>query len=76
LKELSGSDGILSQNQPGFFFGNIKSVENPNEKVIGYFEVSSVSSQRIFFNYEDVFPGSTTTKIPIQVRNPDPQLGQ
>jgi hypothetical protein len=57
LKELSGSDNILSQNQPGFFNGNIKSSDNPNEKVIGFFDVSSVSSKRIFFNYVDLFPG-------------------
>jgi len=57
LKDLSGSESLLSQNQPGFFFGNIKSVENPNEKVIGFFDVSSVSQKRIFFNYTDLFPG-------------------
>lgn len=57
LKELSGSGGILSQNQPGFFYGNMKSKDNPNEKVIGFFEVSSVSSKRIFFNFTDLFPG-------------------
>lgn len=74
LKELSGSEGILSQNQPGFFFGNIKSVENPDEKVIGYFEVSSVSSQRIFFNFEDVFPNQLQPKYPYKC-NPDPLLG-
>ncbi|WP_294958988.1 DUF4249 domain-containing protein [uncultured Flavobacterium sp.] len=56
LKDLSTSGGILSPKQPGFFYGNIKSVENPSEKVIGFFEVSSVSSERIFFNYADLFP--------------------
>jgi hypothetical protein len=56
LKEISGSESILSQNQPGFFYGNIKSSDNPNEKVIGFFEVSSFSSKRIFFNYADLFP--------------------
>lgn len=56
LKEISGNESILSQNQPGFFYGNIKSSDNPNEKVIGFFEVSSVSSKRIFFNYADLFP--------------------
>jgi len=56
LKNLSSSGGILSPKQPGFFYGNIKSVENPSEKVIGFFEVSSVSSERIFFNYADLFP--------------------
>lgn len=56
LKEISGSDNILSQNQPGFFYGNIRSADNPSEKVIGFFDVSSVSSKRIFFNYTDLFP--------------------
>lgn len=57
LKELSESGNILSPNQPGFFSGNIKSTSNSKEKVIGYFDVSSVSSKRIFFNYNDIFPG-------------------
>lgn len=57
LKELSGQGSILSQNQPGFFYGNIRAVENPVEKVIGFFDVSSVSSKRIYFNYADLFPG-------------------
>jgi hypothetical protein len=57
MKQLSGSESILSQNQPGFFYGNMKSTDNPNEKVIGFFEVASVSSKRIFFNYVDLFPG-------------------
>ncbi|MXO03584.1 DUF4249 domain-containing protein [Flavobacterium sp. HBTb2-11-1] len=57
LKDLSSSGGILSPKQPGFFYGNIRSVENPSEKVIGFFEVSAVSSERIFFNYADLFPG-------------------
>ncbi|MGH2664909.1 DUF4249 domain-containing protein [Flavobacterium sp.] len=57
MKDLSGSGSILSQNQPGFFSGNIRSMTNPNEKIIGFFDVTSVSSKRIFFNYEDIFPG-------------------
>jgi len=36
--------------------GNMKSLTNANEKVLGYFEVSSVDEQRIYFNYEDFFP--------------------
>lgn len=58
LKTISGNGSILSQNQPGFFSGNIQCESNPNEKVIGFFDVSSVSSQRIFFNFEDVFPNT------------------
>lgn len=56
LNEISTSESILSQNQPGFLYGNIKSNSNPNEKVIGFFEVTSVSEKRIFFNYTDLFP--------------------
>ncbi len=57
LNKLSGSDNVFSQNQPGFLSGNIFEVDNPNEKVIGIFEVSSVSSKRIFLNYSDFFAG-------------------
>lgn len=64
LKEISGSGSILSQNQPGFFSGNIKCVENTNEKVIGFFDVASVSSKRIFFNYNEVFPNEALPKYP------------
>jgi hypothetical protein len=57
LKEMSGSGSILSQNQPGFFAGNMRSAADPDEKVIGFFDVSSVSEKRIYFNYADLFPG-------------------
>jgi Domain of unknown function (DUF4249) len=57
LKKISGNGSLLSQTQPGFFFGNLRCEDNPAEKVIGFFEVASVSSQRIFFNYADLFPG-------------------
>ncbi|PWB21611.1 DUF4249 domain-containing protein [Flavobacterium sp. HTF] len=57
LKDLSGSSGILSPKQPGFLSGNIKCISDPGTKVLGFFEVASVSEQRIFFNYNDFFPG-------------------
>ncbi len=60
LKQLSGNGSILSQTQPGFFYGNLKCDTNPNEKVIGLFEVTSVSSKRIFFNFTDLFPDDPT----------------
>ncbi|WP_281323326.1 DUF4249 domain-containing protein [Flavobacterium aestivum] len=56
LKDLSISKSILSQTQTGFNYGNLKCNDNPNEKIVGYFEVSSVSSKRIFFNFIDIFP--------------------
>jgi hypothetical protein len=57
LKEVSSSSSILSPKQPGLIFGNIKCVNDADAMVIGFFDVSTVSSQRIFFNYEDLFPG-------------------
>tara|TARA_R110002073_G_scaffold108336_1_gene243307 strand:+ start:16939 stop:18108 length:1170 start_codon:yes stop_codon:yes gene_type:complete len=53
LNDLSTSESLLSQNQPGFIAGNIFSVNNTNEKVLGFFEVSSVAQQRAFFNRSD-----------------------
>lgn len=58
LKKISSNQSILSQNQPGFFSGNITCTNNPEEKVIGFFDVSTVSSQRIFFNFQDIFPNT------------------
>jgi hypothetical protein len=57
LKKISGSGSILSPRQPGYLYGNLKSDNNPSEHVLGYFDVASVSSKRIYFNYEDLFPG-------------------
>ncbi|WP_026839688.1 DUF4249 domain-containing protein [Gillisia sp. JM1] len=55
LKELSGSESLFSQNQPGFINGNLFSLDNPNEKVLGYFSVSAVDSKRLFFSFTDFF---------------------
>ena len=55
LKELSGLDNVFTQSQPGFFAGNISNINKPEEKVIGYFDISSVSTKRVYFNYEDFY---------------------
>ena len=55
LQEVSSLSNIFSQNQPGFVYGNIKSISNSNNRVLGYFQVATVSSKRIFFNYTDFF---------------------
>jgi len=57
LSDFSSFSNIFSQVQPGFLEGNITLVSNPDEMVLGYFEVASVSKKRMFFNYEDLFPG-------------------
>ncbi len=55
LKSFSDSENVFSENQTGFIEGNVFSVSANNEKVIGFFEVSSVDEKRVFFNYEDLF---------------------
>lgn len=56
MRDVSSSASILSPKQPGVISGNIKCISDPNAKVIGFFDVSSFSEQRIFFNYVDFFP--------------------
>jgi hypothetical protein len=57
LKKISGSGSLLSPLQPGIINGNIKSKNNIDDTVVGYFDVASVSTKRIYFNYADLFPG-------------------
>lgn len=57
LGRFSGSESLFSETQPGFLQGNVFSADNPEEKVLGYFDVASVTEKRIFFNYADFFPG-------------------
>lgn len=57
LDTFSSSESLFSQIQTGFLEGNITSQQNTTEKIIGFFEVTSVSEKRLFFNYEDLFPG-------------------
>ncbi|UII79366.1 DUF4249 domain-containing protein [Flagellimonas sp. CMM7] len=57
LNELSGSESLFSQTQPGFLQGNVFSNDNRDERVLGFFDVSSVSEKRIFFNFDDFYPG-------------------
>ncbi len=56
INESIKQGNVFSQVQTGFVHGNMFSESNPNENVIGYFEASSVVSNRVFFNFEDVFP--------------------
>jgi len=57
LKKSAATGGtIVSPTQPGFLLGNLRAINN-DSKISGYFDVCSVSSERIYFNYEDLFPG-------------------
>lgn len=57
LRNFTGSESLFSGIQPGFLIGNVFSDQEPSEKVSGYFDVASVAEERIFFNYDDFFPG-------------------
>ena len=56
LKKISESGSILSPTQPGILLGNISPTNGSNDKIVGYFDVTSVSTERIYFNYADLFP--------------------
>lgn len=54
MNEFSNVESVFSQVQPGLITGNITSVNNADEIVIGFFEVSSVIEKRFYINREDV----------------------
>jgi len=56
LAQLSGNESLFSGIQPGFLEGNVFSEQDEREKVLGFFDVASVTEQRIFFNYTDFYP--------------------
>ena len=57
LQDFSGTESLFTDTQPGFFNGNVFSKDDGDENVLGYFDVASVTERRLFFNYEDFFPG-------------------
>lgn len=62
LKKFQENPSVFSQAQPGFVRGNIAT--NADVLVMGYFEVSNISSERVYANFVDFFPDVT---IPSQV---------
>ncbi len=63
LRNFSQNESVFSQVQPGLLEGNITS--GNGSTVIGFFEVTSQSKQRFFFNFEDIFPGEPLPDYPI-----------
>jgi len=54
LKKNTENLGSLFETQPTQLVGNIQSVKNPSEVVIGFFTASSVQQKRIFISKNDV----------------------
>lgn len=56
LDKISSTNGNnFSALQPGFVKGNIYAKNDPAIKVVGYFDVASVSTKRIFTKFTDYF---------------------
>ena len=56
LNNFSGNESLFSEVQTGFLDGNVFSLNDPEEKVVGYFEVAPVDEKRVYFNYDELFP--------------------
>lgn len=54
LKKSTEDVGELFGKQPFSIQGNLHSINNPKEPVLGYFQVGSVVSQKIYINDTDV----------------------
>ncbi|WP_419211247.1 DUF4249 domain-containing protein [Maribacter sp. X9] len=74
LESIAASGSLFSQIQTGFIEGNIKSLTNKDEKVIGFFQASTVSEKRVFFDYADYFPGERLPKYPTDCSLVSPPL--
>ncbi len=54
MKQINESGGDIFDKQPFPVLTNMHSVSDPKEKVLGYFQVSSVSRKRIYITKTDV----------------------
>ncbi len=63
LESFSNNEDVFTSVQPGFLEGNI-SANNSDDSVIGYFEVSSIRSERLFFDYDDFFANEALPEYP------------
>lgn len=64
LNNFSQTGNIFSQVQPGFLEGNVSSDDGSEGTVIGFFDVVSVSKERLFFNYEDFYQNEELPPYP------------
>jgi hypothetical protein len=81
LRITNETQGGLSDIQPGVITGNIFSITDDTEPVLGYFDASTVSEKRVFFNYRDfiesgykrppVYRNGCYAIEPILVKQPD-----
>ena len=58
LKETNESTGTLFDVQPFPLTGNLKNLDDPDEPVLGYFDMATSSERRIFIDQTDVPVGT------------------
>ncbi|WP_299313669.1 DUF4249 domain-containing protein [uncultured Aquimarina sp.] len=75
LSSFSESESLFSQIQPGFVTGNIISENNQDDKVLGYFDVSSVSEQRIFVDRDDFLADLPSFELECDIFRPEQGFG-
>jgi len=68
LRQFSGSESLFSQVQPGELPANVSRDDGTQEEILGWVEAVSVSEQRLFFNYDDLFPGEELPEYPFNCR--------
>jgi hypothetical protein len=56
LKKVGEAGGDIFAAQPYTVISNIHNINNPDEMVLGYFEVSAVTQKRIFIYRHDLVP--------------------
>jgi hypothetical protein len=54
LKQINESGGDIFDKQPFPVFSNIHNINDPEEKVLGFFQVSAVSNKKIYISPDDV----------------------
>lgn len=87
MKQFSEGEGTLFEVQPGFIEGNLHSLSDPEEQVIGIFYASEVKEKRIFVRLTDLSPSyravvfqharsceAESVLLPITESIPDPGL--
>ncbi len=56
MNSFNDQGSLFSQIQAGYIPGNIVSQTNEEERVIGFFEVATKDTKRLFFDYTDFYP--------------------
>jgi hypothetical protein len=54
MKQINASGGDIFEKQPFPIVSNIQNISNPEETVLGYFQVSAVSQKRVYISANDI----------------------